>query len=108
MEIAQKLFSTRGGTLLLAALAAVLAAVAVVVYVRHYRSTVKDNATPATVLVASKLIPRGTPGSIVGTQHLFQATQIRTSQLKVGALSDPGSLANRLAVVDIYPGQQLT
>ena len=108
MELAQKLFSTRGGTLLLAALAAVIAAVAVLVYVRHYRSSVKESGVPATVLVAKRLIPKGTSGSIVGTQHLFQATQIRQSQLKVGALSDPGSLANRIAAVDIYPGQQLT
>ena len=67
MEFAHKLFSTRGGTLVLAGLAAVLAAVSVLVYVRHYRSSVKAGGQPATVLVASKLIPKGTAGRLVGT-----------------------------------------
>ena len=108
MELAHKLFSTRGGTLVLAGLAAVLAAVSVLVYVRHYRSSVKASGQPATVLVASRLIPKGTAGSLVATQHLFQAAVIRESQLRTGALSDPASLVGRAAAVDIYPGQQLT
>ena len=108
MELAHKLFSTRGGTLILAGLAAVLATVAVLVYVHNYRSSVKSGGVPATVLVASKLIPKGMPGNLVATQHLFQATAIRESQVRTGALSDPSSLAGRVAATDIYPGQQLT
>ena len=37
MEHAQKLFSTRGGTLVLAGGAALLAAIAVFVYIHNYR-----------------------------------------------------------------------
>jgi Flp pilus assembly protein CpaB len=44
----------------------------------------------------------------VAQQHLFQATQIRLSQVRTGALSDPASLTGRVAVADIYPGQQIT
>lgn len=108
MEFAQKLFSTRGGTLLIAGLAAVLAAVAVFVYVHNYRSSVQTGGQPATVLVARAQIPRGTSGNVVAAQHYFQATQIREADLRPGALSDPSSLAGRVARVDIYPGQQLT
>jgi pilus assembly protein CpaB len=108
MEIANRLFSTRGGTLLLAGIAALLAAVLVLVYVNHYRSTVKAGGVEANVLVALNRIPKGTPGNVVAQEHLFQATKIRLSQLQSGALSDPGSLAGRVASTDIFPGQQLT
>ena len=108
MEIAHKLFSTRGGTLIMAGLAAILATVAVLVYLHNYRSSVKAGGQPATVLVAKTLIKKGTPGSAVAAAHGFQATAIRESQLQNGALSDPGSLAGRVAATDIYPGQQLT
>ena len=108
MEIAHKLFSTRGGTLIMAGLAAILATVAVLVYLHNYRSSVKAGGQPATVLVAKTLIKQGTPGSAVAAAHQFQATAIRESQLINGALSDPGSLAGRVAATDIYAGQQLT
>ncbi len=108
MEFAQKLFSTRGGTLALAGIAALLATAIVLVYVNNYKSSVKTSGQPATVLVARKLIPKGTPGAQVAQGHLFQAARIRESQLRSGALSDPASLAGRVAGIDIYPGQQLT
>jgi Flp pilus assembly protein CpaB len=107
MEFAHKLFSTRGGTLLLAGLAAVLAAVAVLVYVNHYRSSVKESGQPATVIVARNLIPKGTPGSAIASEHLFQAQQIRIGEVRTGALTDPAGLVGRVAAVDIYPGQQI-
>jgi Flp pilus assembly protein CpaB len=108
MEIAHKLFSTRGGTLLLATLAAIVAAVAVVAYVKHYRNTVQSGATPATVLVAKALIPKGTPGTDIATKALFQAQSIRESQLLTGAISDTSSLRGMVAKTDILPRQQLT
>ncbi len=108
MEHAQKLFSTRGGTLVLAGGAALLAAIAVFVYIHNYRDSVKQGGTAATVLVAKSLIPQGTPGDAVATKQLFQAHAIRESQLKNGAISDPASLRGRVAAVDIFPGQQLT
>jgi len=108
MEFASKLFSTRGGTLVLAGFAAVLAALAILVYLNNYRSSVKAGGQPATVLVAKSLIPKGTPGTAVAANHLFQATLIRESQLREGALSDPSSLTGQVATTDIYPGRQLT
>jgi Flp pilus assembly protein CpaB len=108
MELAQRLFSTRGGTLILAGLSAGLAAVAVLVYLSKYRSSVKASGQPATVLVAKTHIAKGTPGSVVASSHLFQAISLRESQLRPGAISDPVTLTGRVAATDIFPRQQLT
>jgi Flp pilus assembly protein CpaB len=107
MEHAQKLFSTRGGTLALAGIAAIIAAIAVWVYVDHARSSVRNEGLPATVLVAKSLIPKGTPGEAVATSELFQVQSVRESQLREGAIADPASLRGHVAKVDIYPGAQL-
>lgn len=108
MEHAQKLFSTRGGTLILAGIAAVLAAVAVFVYVNNARDSAKSEGLAATVLVAKSLIPKGTPGEVVATQELFQVQNLRQSQLREGAIADPASLQGRVAATDILPSSQLT
>jgi Flp pilus assembly protein CpaB len=108
MELAHKLFSTRGGTLILAGLAALIAAIAVVAYVKHYRNTVSEGGKPATVYIAKALIPKGTPGTEIATKELFQAQSIRESQLRTGAISDTASLRGLVAKTDILPRQQLT
>lgn len=108
MEHAQKLFSTRGGTLTLALLAAVIAGIAVFAYVTNYRDSVKSGGEPAKVLVAQSLIPEGTAGESVARNELYVAQDVRESQLREGALTDPASLRDRTAVADVYPGQQLT
>jgi Flp pilus assembly protein CpaB len=108
MEFAHKLFSTRGGTLALAGLTALIAAIAVFAYVKHYRSSVKEGGVPATVLVSASPIVKGTPGNLIATKHLYQAQTIRESQLRDGAISDPSTLQGRVAKTDILAGQQLT
>jgi Flp pilus assembly protein CpaB len=108
MELVERLTSTRRGTLALAALAALLAGAAILVYLSNYRHSVNAGAVPATVLVAKKTIPKGTPGNAVAANELFQTTTMRESQLLNGAISDPVSLRGRVAVHDIFPGQQLT
>jgi Flp pilus assembly protein CpaB len=108
MEHAQKLFSTRGGTMILAVIAAIIAGIAVVVYVANYRDSVKSGGLPATVLVAKSLIPTGTPGETVALKQLYQVQEVRTSQLLDGAISDPTGLRDRVAATDILPGAQLT
>jgi len=107
MELVHKLTSTRAGTIAMAALAALLAFVSILVYLNKYRHSVSAQGAPVTVLVAKKLIPRGTPGSAIAASGLFTTTTIRQSQLREGALADPASLRGRAAAVDIYPGQQL-
>jgi pilus assembly protein CpaB len=109
MEFAHKLISTRGGTLALAGLAALIAAVAVFAYVKHYRNTVEAGGMAASVLVATdSVIPKGTSGEAIATKRLFQVESIRESQLREGAISDPASLRGKIAKTDILPRQQLT
>jgi Flp pilus assembly protein CpaB len=108
MAIAQRLISTRRGTLLFSALAALLAGALILVYVNRYRDSVKSQAAPVTVLVARQMIPKGTAGSVIAAQNLYTATTIRQGQLLNGALSDPSSLAGKVATHDIYPGAQLS
>jgi Flp pilus assembly protein CpaB len=108
VEIAQNLFSTRRGSVLVGAAAAVVAGIVLVVYLHQYRNSVNSTQAPAAVLVASQLIPKGTPGDLVGSSSQFQVGSVPKAQLAVGALTDPAALTGRIAVRDIYAGQQLT
>jgi Flp pilus assembly protein CpaB len=108
MEFAQKLVSTRRGSVYMAVVAALLAGLAILVYLNRYRQNIQSGTTPVTVLIARQTIPKGTPGSIVATKRLFTATTIRESQLRDGAFSDSSSLAGRIATKEIAPGSQLT
>jgi Flp pilus assembly protein CpaB len=103
-----RIFKTRSGAVLIGAAAAVLAAILLVVYLHSYRSSVNSGARPVTVLVAKSLIPRGTSGSLIAEQHLYQVTTVPKDQLQDLALVDPSALAGRATAVDVYPGQQLT
>lgn len=93
---------------MLGAASAVLAAVLLLVYLGQYRKSVSSGAAPITVLVAEKLISKGTSASVIGSDGLMQALTIPRDQAKEGAVSDPVLLKGRVAVQDIYPGQQLT
>lgn len=108
MQLAHKLLSTRGGTVAVAAVGALLAAAVFVGYLHRYRSTVNESAAPMTVLVAKDFIEEGTPGNVVGSEGFFQTASTPKDDLKEGAISDPDSLRGLVAKNDIYPGQQLT
>ena len=107
MEFAQKLLSTRAGTIAVAGGAALLAGIFIVVYLNRYRHSVKAQGAPVTVLVANRLIPKGTPGSAL-TPAYFERTTVRQSQLLNGAFSDAASIRGRVAAKDVLAGQQLT
>lgn len=106
--LSSKLFATRRGTIMLGIAAAVLAAIALLVYLNNYRNSVNNGVQPMSVLVASSLIQKGTPGDVVGSTKLFQVSSIPRDQVKNGAFVDPKTLTGKVATVDIYPGQQLT
>ena len=59
--MSSKLFTTRQGTVLLGVIAAVIAAIALIVYLNHYRNSVNSGGA-VRVLVAKSLIPKGTSG----------------------------------------------
>jgi Flp pilus assembly protein CpaB len=108
MEYVHKLTSTRGGTIALASFAALIAGVAILVYLNGYRHSVSAGAAPVTVLVAKHRIQQGTPGTAIAASGLAAKTTLQQGQLRDGAFSDPASLHGRVVANDIYPGQQLT
>ena len=102
-----KLFTTRQGTVLLGVIAAVIAAIALLVYLNHYRNSVSQ--PPVDVLVAQKLIQSGTSGDVIRTTAgYYKVTSVPHKQVETGAIIDPATLADKVAVTDISPGQQLT
>ena len=105
---AGRIFKTRGGAVLIGGVAAVLAAILLIVYLHSYRSSVNSGTRPVTVLVAKSLIPRGTSGSLIAQEGLYQISTVPKSQLKDLAIIDPAALTDRVAVNDLFPGQQLT
>jgi Flp pilus assembly protein CpaB len=108
MEYAQKLMSTRAGTIAVAGGAALLAGIFILVYLNRYRHSVKAQGAPVTVLVAKRLIPKGTTGAAVSSAAFYEQTTIRQSQLLDGAFSDVASLRGRVAARDVLANQQLT
>ena len=103
-----RLLKTRQGTIVIGVAAAVLAAILLLVYLSNYRNSVKGSTEPVTVLVAKRLIPRGTTGAALANKNLYVVTTIPKGQLKLGAISDPAALTGRVAAADINPRQQLT
>jgi Flp pilus assembly protein CpaB len=108
VELAERVFSTRKGTILVAVGAAVLAGIILLVYVRSYRHNANANAVQVQVLVARSLIQKGTPGAVLGTQHLYQISSVPKTALLPGAYVDPSALTAGVAATDIFPGQQIT
>jgi Flp pilus assembly protein CpaB len=107
-ERISRLFRNRSGALIAGIIAAAIAIILLVVYLNSYRSSVNSNQAPERVLVATKLINKGTPGNSIAQKNLYQVTAVAKDQLKLNAITDPAALADRIAVADIFPGQQLT
>lgn len=107
-EAIGRLFRNRSGAIIAGLIAAGLAVVLLVVYLRSYRSSVDSGRRPETVLIAQKLIPRGTSGTLIARQGLYLRTTVQKDELKLNAIQDPAVLNDRVAATDIFPGQQLT
>jgi len=106
--LSSRLLSTRGGTIAVGAFAALLALLVLLLYLSHYRSSIRSSGAPVPVLVANHLIPQGTSGEVLGTTGGFEATEVPKANVKEGAVADPAVLKGQVAAADIYPGQQLT
>ena len=107
-ERISRLFRNRSGAVAAGIGAAVIAVILLIIYLNSYRSSVNSTKAPERVLVATKVIKAGTSGDIIARQSLYQVTAVQKDQLKLNAISDPAVLADRVAVSDIFPGQQLT
>jgi Flp pilus assembly protein CpaB len=102
-----KLLSTRRGTALVAGACALLAALVLTVFLQQYRRSVNGADKTVTVLVAKSLIEKGSSGTVMAEKSIFQTAQVQKRALKNGAIADPADLRGKVAVNDIYPGEQL-
>jgi Flp pilus assembly protein CpaB len=100
--------SSRSWAIAVGAAAVVLAAILLIVYLDRYRARVGGENAPTPVLVANRLIPAGTPGTIVAGQTMYAPTTLPRKEVEVGAIADPQYLSGRAAAADIFPGQQFT
>src|SRR3954447_25126292 len=98
---------TRRGALFVAVVAAAVAAVVLVAYLKNYKSDVRAGTTPTRVLVADRLIARGTNGDEIVSAGLFRPTTLAQDEVKARALPDGAALAGKVATRDIYPGEQI-
>jgi Flp pilus assembly protein CpaB len=104
----RKALATRRGTIVVAAVCALVAAGILLLAMNRYRHNVDTSGNQETVLVASGLIQKGTPGDAVASGQLFKPTSVAVKQVSAGAVADTAQLHGKVAVADIYPGQQLT
>jgi pilus assembly protein CpaB len=103
-----RLFQTRSGAIAVAAVLALLAAGAVLLYASRYRDNVQRSSGDVKVLVATRTIPQFTPGSQVADAHMFRVQTVSADATADGAISNPDTLKGLVARNDIYPGEQLT
>src|SRR3954447_12804051 len=104
----RQLLATRRGTLALAGVCALVAALVLTVYLSRYRESVKGAAASTPVLVATSLIQKGSSGDVLAEKHSFETVARAADDVKQGAIADPALLAGKVTTADIYPGQQLT
>src|SRR5919106_397000 len=108
MRLSRKILSTRGGTMVFAAMVALLAAGALMVFISGYKRSLDASAEPVTVLVAKDTLPKGSSGDLIAEKGLFEATGLKREQVKEGAITDPASLRGQVARHELVRGQQLT
>lgn len=103
--MSSKLFTTRQGTVLLGVIAAIIAAIALIVYLNNYRKA----PAPVGVLVATKTIPQGMSGDVLAkSTSFYEVAQIPSDKVLSGAITDASTLTGKVALADISPNSQLT
>jgi Flp pilus assembly protein CpaB len=104
----RKLLSTRHGTALVAAACTIVAAGVLLFAATRYKHSVNATGQPETVLVATSVIQKGTPGTVISAGNMFRPERILAKQASAGAIADATTLRGKVAASDINPGQQLT
>jgi Flp pilus assembly protein CpaB len=99
--------STRGGTIFVAALLSLVAAVALLLFLRDYRNDLTSD-DGVRVVVLKSLVPHGTSGEAIAENGVYRMTRVKKSELADGAITDPNQLEGKVATKDLYPGHQLT
>jgi pilus assembly protein CpaB len=104
----RKLLSTRKGTAMVAGACTLVAAAILLFAATRYTHSVDATGQPETVLVASSVIQKGTPGDVVSSRDMFRAERIVAKQVSAGAIADASVIQGKVAATDIQPGEQLT
>jgi Flp pilus assembly protein CpaB len=102
------ILSTRGGAMVVATVAAILAGILLFVFVQRYRTNQNASSATTTVFVAHSLIPQGSSADVIASEQLLQRTTLRGSQVQAGVIADTSVLHGQVAAMNIYPGQQIT
>jgi Flp pilus assembly protein CpaB len=108
LEGIRRFAGTRRGAITIAAVSAALAGILLLAFVSQYKKDVQAGTVQQPALVADRLIPKGTAGSVVVSDRLFQPASVQQETLKSGALASASMLEGKVATRDIYPGEQLT
>ena len=95
-------------TLVAGVAALAVAVILLLVYLSHYRSSIKSANADVAVLRAKDFIPAGTSALTLARQGSFEVASLPKDEVKDGAVTDAGDLHGEAALSDIYPGQQLT
>lgn len=99
---------TRRGATVIAATAAALAGLLLLVFVGSYKKSVQGGTATRSVLLANRLIPKGTSGAVVVGDRMFELSTVQKGDLKSGTLTSAAALDGQVAAHDVYPGQQIT
>ena len=98
----------RRTVLLIAALVvAALGTVLVFLYAQNAKNVALEGQSLVKVLVAKSQIAVGTSGATASTNGAFEQQEVPQSTVVTGALSDATPLQSLVALVPIYPGQQI-
>lgn len=99
---------SRSGSVLIALVAALIAGGLIYLFVSHYHKNTVTAPTTATVFLAKKYIPAGTPETDVISANLIKSEVVPSTQVIAGAISDPSVIAGEVASESIAAGQQIT
>jgi flagella basal body P-ring formation protein FlgA len=86
----------------------VLGVTVLTVKVFHVAGDHVTSTTPTRVLIARRLISRGTPGSVIVSRKLYAKTRLPRYEVVRDALSKPQDLVGRVASRPLLPGHQLS
>ena len=98
--------SSKRGSFVMAAVLALIAAGALLVFLREYRDDLTGD-DPSQVLVAKSVLAKGTPGDVIASQQLYRLDEVENSQLEDDAITDPDELAGKVVADEVHPGHQL-
>src|SRR3954447_20828740 len=89
--------ATRRGAISIAAAAASLAGIVLLAFISQYKNHVQGGTVERSAVIADRLIPKGTSGSIVVSDGLSKLTTVQQDTLEAGALASAAALDGKVA-----------